>query len=951
MEINGTYHGFIVKNIRELKDTGGTLVEMEHVKSGAQCIWHDRKDENRTFAITFKTLPSDNTGVFHILEHSVLNGSKKYPVREPFVELLKGSMQTFLNAFTYPDKTMYPVSTRNDQDFMNLISVYMDAVLHPAIYENPNIFYQEGWHYELRDVKDDPVYKGVVLNEMKGAYSSVDEGIINTLNKTLFPDNCYQYESGGNPENITDLSYEQFLDTHRKYYHPSNARIWLDGSVNIDEVLGFLDEEYLCSYEKQDFCFDITMQEKVPACTQTFEYELGQGENPEGRTQVAFAKVVSAFDNRKKNLAWSVLSSILVANNESPLMKKILEKGLGEDVEFELFDGIQQPWAVLCVRNCRKEDVETIRDVMIDTVRNLVENGLDHAQIIASLNQMEFRYRERHEPSGLMYCQRAMDSWLYGGDPAQNLNSGELFEELRKAADEGYYEQLLSEFLLENDYQTVIALPSLTLGETRVAKEMEKLQAWKETACDLDAWVEINRKLDEWQGEGDTPEQLATLPQLTLSDISAEPFHLECRETTVRGVPVYVHPTEESGIVYMNLYYSLAGITKQHLPSLAFYSSLFTNLRTKSHTLEQLEQEIRRDLGTLSFFVDAYSPYGNSESCIPLLGISCSVLKEKTERAVEIIDEIIHETVFDQDAILPLLKQDNEEFRQNMIANGHAIAARRVNARYTSEGVFKEYVGGYASYEYEKDLEKNYDEKASVFVQECELYSEVLFSRHRLTVSITGEENLGIVENVIGRMSDMDGMRAKVRYPLMEKKNEVLTIPGGVSYCVCANMLENGGDSRMNVVSHLLTYDWLWSEVRVKGGAYGTGFSCNPSGMVQAYSYRDPDVNNSMRAYRECGKHLKELTDMDLTQMIIGTIAASEPLLSPSAAIRVADVWKFRDIDDELRRNNCARILSMKGSDLKEYGELLETAMMEGSICVVGSQEACTKLEGFVKIN
>ena len=325
MNINDTLHGFKVVSIQECRDTGGTLIRMEHTKSGAQCIYHDRKDENMTFAITFKTLPSDNTGVFHILEHSVLNGSRKYPVKEPFVELLKGSLQTFLNAFTYPDKTMYPVSTRNRQDFLNLISVYMDAVLHPAIYENPNIFYQEGWHHEIRSEDDEPVYKGVVLNEMKGAYSSVDEGIINTLNHILFKDNCYQYESGGNPENIVDLTYEQFIETHKKYYHPSNARIWLDGSIDLDAVLKLLDEEYLGEYTKQDFDFTIGMQKHVPAETCFFEYELGSEEEEENRTQIAFGRIVSTFEDKKKNMAWSVLSSILVASNESPLKKAILE--------------------------------------------------------------------------------------------------------------------------------------------------------------------------------------------------------------------------------------------------------------------------------------------------------------------------------------------------------------------------------------------------------------------------------------------------------------------------------------------------------------------------------------------------------------------------------------------------------------------------------------------------
>lgn len=956
MELNEMIHGFKVKRIRDLKDTGGKLIELEHVKSGAQCIYHDRKDENKTFAITFKTLPEDNTGVFHILEHSVLNGSRKYPVREPFVELLKGSMQTFLNAFTYPDKTMYPVSTRNDQDFMNLMSVYMDAVFHPAIYDNPNIFYQEGWHYEFRDTKDEPVYKGVVLNEMKGAYSSVDESIINTLNHMLFKDNCYQYESGGNPENITDLSYDQFIATHRKYYHPSNARIWLDGSMDMDRVLQFLDEEYLQEYTKEDFDFTIPMQKPVAGNTVRFEYEANGEEGIEHRTHVAYAKIVSSFDNMKKNLAWQVLSSILVANNESPLKKCILEKGLAEDVELELFDGIQQPWAVLCIRNTDEDKLEEVQKCVLDTVASLVNNGLNHEQISATLNQMEFRYREKNEPAGLMYGQRAMEAWLYDGDPAQNLSIGYLFDELRDALKEGYYESLLKEFLLEDDYVTAIAVPSMTLGKQREEKEKAKLQAWKENLSDPEFYIELNKKLDLWQATPDSEEQLNTLPHLKLSDINEKPFTIPCEETSVHGVPVYLHPNEDSGIVYMNLYFSLAGVTVKDLPSVAFYSSLFLNLRTKKHTLEQLQELVRKDLGRLSFFVDAYTPTGEKDACIPVLGITCSVLKDKVESAVSLIDEVIHETVFDADAILPLLKQDNEDFRQNMIANGHAIAARRVSAHYCAEGVFKEYVGGYSSYVYEKDLEKNYDLKANEFIQECELYSEVIFSYNRLTASITGNENLHVIEKVIDCLNDMEGMRAKMHYPYLKEKNEMIVIPGGVSYSVSGNNAYDicgKLDNRLSVVSHLLTYDWLWSEVRVKGGAYGTGISTSPAGMIQAYSYRDPDVMNAMKAYRTCGDRLKELVEnkYDLSQMIIGTIAEAEPLLSPGSAVRVADVWKFRNIQYETRVNNRKRLLEMKTDDLTELADIISQAMNDGCVCVVGNAAACDKLEGFTKVD
>jgi len=346
LELNNKLHGFVLEQIKDIEDAKGTLYMFRHEQTNAELCWLKRDDNNKTFAITFKTIPDNDTGVFHILEHSVLNGSKKYPVREPFVELLKSSLQTFLNAFTYPDKTMYPVSSRNNKDYMNLISVYMDAVFQPAIYTNPNIFLQEGWHYQIHDVNEEMEYSGVVLNEMKGAFSSVDETIVDELNRMLFPDNCYKYVSGGDPRYITDLTYEQFIETHQKFYHPSNARVWVDGNLDIDEVLRFIHEEYFVNYQKEEMNFAIPMQKVLPAVHNRIFYEVSENEPTENRSHISFAKIISTYDSYVQNIAWSALSSTLVSNNESPLKKAFLDNKLGEDVDLDLYDGIQQPWLV-----------------------------------------------------------------------------------------------------------------------------------------------------------------------------------------------------------------------------------------------------------------------------------------------------------------------------------------------------------------------------------------------------------------------------------------------------------------------------------------------------------------------------------------------------------------------------------------------------------------------------
>lgn len=949
MEIDTRINGFKVINIRELPDVKGTLYEMIHEKTDAKLAWLNREDMNKTFSIAFKTIPTDDTGVFHILEHSVLNGSDKYPVREPFVELLKGSMQTFLNAMTFPDKTMYPVSSRNDKDFMNLVSVYMDAVFHPAIYHNKNIFLQEGWHYEIRHEEDEPVYKGVVLNEMKGAFSSVDEIMIDELNRMLFSDTCYRYVSGGDPKHITDLTYEQFLQTHQKFYHPSNARIFLDGDVDIDEVTKFINDQYFSQYEKEEMDFTIPMQVEKDAKHHVVEYEISKEEGVENRTQVAFARVVSTFDNPMKNIAWGLLSTLLVSSNESVLKKAIIDANLGEDVELDIYDGIAQPWIVMCIRNTEKDKYDAIVEAIHQCANKLVTDGLDHEAILSSLNQMEFKYREKHEPAGVMFAQRALETWLYDGDIAQGFSLSDIFEQLRKKVHEGYFEQLIQEFFLSDKVSTLIALPNPSLGETRVQEEKQKLQnakkAWKE---DIQKYIHENEVLDTWQATGDTKEQLNTLPKLTLSDISLEPIDYPYEYRKQRDIDVLLHPEEDTGIVYLTLYFNVAGITKDKLPCLGLFTSLLTNLPTKQHTVEQIQNSIRKDLGSLSFFLDSYVEPHVHDTCYPILGVSVSVLRKNVDQVAPLVLEIMNETVFDKDKILPIVKQDNENFRQALSASGHSIAMRRCSAHQSSDGVFKEYVGGYASGVYEKELEKNYDALIDEFINECSLYQEVLFSKARLTASITGEDVLYVIDDIVDGLHDLDANKAKVHYPLEKENQEFIQIPGGVSYSAICQNIETLGtmfSPKLNVLSHLLTYDYLWNEVRVKGGAYGTGFSVNVTGNVGAYSYRDPDVENALHAYRHIYERLEEMQKdgEDLTQMIIGAIASSEPLLSPMAKVRVADRMYFSNVTYEDRKNNRKQMIETKAEQLSTYATTFKQAMETGTVCIVGNEETYQK--------
>ena len=945
LRVNDRIRGFLVTRVEDAPDCRGTLYEMTHEKTGAGLVWLKRSDENETFCIGFKTIPEDDSGVFHICEHSVLNGSRKYPVREPFVDLLKSSLQTFLNAMTYPDKTIYPVSSRNDKDFLNLMDVYLDAVLHPAIYTNPNIFYQEGWHYEIRDPKDEPVFKGVVLNEMKGAFSSVDEVLTSELNRKLYPDTCYKYVSGGDPEKITDLSYEQFLAAHAKFYHPSNSRTVLDGDLDIDAALAKIDS-FFAEYENENMSFPTGHQDKAEPQVSVVAYEVGEDEDKKEKTEVALAKILCDYDDVETQMAWRVLSTMLTGSNEAPLKKAILEAGLGQDADFSLMDEIAQPFMGLMVRNTEKENAEKIRQCMHDTAAKLLENGLRKEELKAILNQMEFRYREQTEPAGVRLAAEIYQSWMYGGDPAMFISVGDMFESLRRKADTDYFETLIRRDLLDTDaYSMVIAVPDGTLAQKRKEAEIKKLAAAKESwGDDIDSYIEKNRVLDEWQAAEDTPEQKESLPKLQLSDVNPLPRKMEPKESEYKGVPVLLYPESDNGIVYLNLYFNLAGVTKDHLSEVSLMTGLLLKLRTAKHTLPELQELVRGNTGALVFRNDVFTVNRDRESCYPVLAVHCSVLKQNVAKAVEIIREIMLETQFEKETILPLLQQYKEQYRQMFINAGHAAAVLRTGAQSSAEGVAKEYFNGYEAFTYTTGLLENYDAKFDELKFACEMYCGELFSKARMTVSITGEENLSALDSLMEAQPVSQAQRAKVHYPLFEKKTEGIQVPAQISFAVFGNNMQEYAypySGVIRTVAQILTFGYLWNEIRVKGGAYGTGFAASPSGNIACYSYRDPSPAASLDTFRKAADYIEELADQntDLTSYIIGTIAANEPLLSPSAKITISDSRWFSGITYDVRAQLRKEILETSNDDLRKAAAALKKALAEGTGCVVSSAE------------
>ena len=953
MELGKTYSGFTVTAIEPLEELEARLVQMEHGKSGARLVWLDRKDENKTFGITFRTLPWNDTGVFHILEHSVLCGSDRYPVKEPFVELMKSSLQTFLNAFTYPGHTMYPVCSRNDKDFLNLLRVYMDAVLHPVIYHKPEIFRQEGWHFEMPQDGGEPSYKGVVFNEMKGAFASPDTLMQKALFRALFPDNCYRYVSGGDPAHIPELTYEEFLGAHRRFYHPSNAYILLDGKMDMEQVLAVLDREFLSAYDRQEGQPAFAMQAPVQAGQVRACYEVSPSESAADRARLAWGGVLGDFTCREDVVALQALSDALCGGSQSPLKQKLLSAGLAQDVFVHVMDGMLQPFAVLEARNINGDRAEAVNAAIREELERLVREGLDHEQITATLANMEFQMRERDYgsmPQGLVLCMSMLDSWLYGGEPGANLEVGALFTSLNQKLEEGYFEALLERVFLKNSHSCqILLLPSPTLGEENRAAEAARLQAasgsW--SAEERAALVSQQESLDAWQSSSDTPEDIAKLPALRLDDIPAKPEDIPLEVGALAGgVPLLRHAIPTSGVGYIHLYFDISDLAADQLPCVTLLCTLLGDLDTQDHNILALQKLQRLYLGALHFGVDAYGKANEPKTCRTFLTVSFSALESKLDKAVGLVAELLTGTRFhDSQKLRELLRQSVAQMEQAVPASGHSFALTRVSAGFSAEGAVREHSCGLTCLRWFKALEKEFEGRASQVMEDLKALQAKIFTTGRLTASVTGVEDAcaaSLERTLLLPASERRELPCAVQ-PWGVRKEGVI-IPADISFAVLGGSLLGCGvpySGTVQVASRTISLAYLWNAVRVQGGAYGTGLSAGDSGNACFYSYRDPGAARSLDCYRQTADFLAQFTAAgpDLTGLIIGAVADSDPLMLPNRKGRASDglYWKGVTYADRCRRRE--ELLSATPEKLAALGASMAKLTAEGGICVIGSRQ------------
>lgn len=943
--------GFKVKEIRESEELHGRTVLMEHDKTGTGLFWVDNAAENMVFSITFRTLPENNTGVFHILEHSVLCGSEKYPVKEPFVELLKSSMNTFLNAMTFSDMTMYPVSSRNPKDLLNLTDVYLDAVFAPLAIRDRRIFCQEGWHID-RNEDGEPEYRGVVFNEMKGSMSDTDNLIDHQIEHQLFPDTCYGYNSGGDPEQIPSLTYEQFCEQYRRHYHPSNALIYLDGAVPMDQMLPLI-ASYLDRYERKNDIPEYRIQ--IPTSSEeTIRYELGQDETEENRSHLTIARLTGTWENRTDNMARGIICDVLTGGNEAPLKRAALERGLVEDLSVSVDDTVLQSWITIHAENVTDGKEQELTELIRETGKRIRQDGLDRRAVEASMNRAVYILREEDEPQGIGRCIRCVGNWIYGSNPTDVLETGSMVRELKEYLENGRFDELAADMLLNEENRVVLhTLPSRTLGEEKRAAEAKRLKQITE------AWSPEDKKendqlidnIEVWQNTPDDPENLKKLPRLSKKDADIAPEWVDTEVQFCEEVPVMIHRLNCNGVIHMRAYFALTDYSLDELTRLSQLTGLLGRLPTAGHDALSLQQDIKRWTGSAGFAIITRAEAAQDETCTPYLAAFVSTLEENADKAWSLTAEILTTTRFeDRDKMTEMFRQNDLGARQRILGAGHLIGMKNVLSHYSAEGAVKNALDGDAAATYIHQLAKDPEKEMPGLMKLADRLMHQTLCRKRLTVGIGSTEG-SLPEEFIAAFPEGTPVPGSCCYHTDIPMKTGFRIPAQIGFAVRGYRLSRIGkqfEGIMWLASSILTLGYLWKRVRVQGGAYGAGIQVDRSGNIFSYSYRDPSPSKTLNADTGAAEYLREFAEKgdDLDQFIISALNELNPLMSPRDKSSLADGRYMSGYTREEAEKIRRQILDAKPEDMIRCAEWLEPFSSEGAVCVVAHEAALKQCKG-----
>ncbi|MGC4019999.1 MAG: insulinase family protein [Muricomes sp.] len=944
-------------DLSDLKSKGYLL---RHKKSGARVLLMENDDNNKVFSIGFRTPPSDSTGVPHIMEHSVLCGSRDFPVKDPFVELVKGSLNTFLNAMTYPDKTVYPVASCNDTDFQNLMHVYMDAVFYPNIYQHEEIFRQEGWSYKLETADDRLGYNGVVYNEMKGAFSSPEGVLDRMILNSLFPDTSYANESGGDPDFIPELTYEQFLNFHRKYYHPSNSYIYLYGKMDMAEKLNWLDENYLSKFSEIEVDSEIQLQNAFDEVKELeMTYSISSEEPEEDNTYLSYNKVIGTSLDEKLYLAFQILDYALLSAPGAPLKKALVDAGIGKDIMGSYDNGIYQPIFSVIAKNANLDQKEAFLSVIKDTLQNIVDGGIDKKALLAGINYHEFRFREAdfgNYPKGLMYGLQMFDSWLYDeGKPFIHMKAIPTLEFLKTQVDTGYFESLIQTYLLDNTHASVVVVKPERGRTARLDRELEtQLQKYKDglTAEEINKLVKDTEKLLEYQEEESSREDYEKIPVLSREDISKEIEPAYNEEKEVDGVKMIHHNIDTNGIGYVTLMFDLSGIPEEKLAYAGILQAVLGLIDTTNYEYGELFNEINVHTGGIGTSLELYADVTKvkEKDFRATFEMKGKALYPKMDVLFAMMREILMETKLeDEKRLKEILSMLKSRLQMSFQSSGHTTAALRALSYDSPLAKFKDDTDGIGYYEVVKQIEENFEEKKEELISNLKEIAANIFRTDNMMISYTSEEKgLESVYEEIKKIKAglYEGEKSEETPCIIhcKKRNEGLKTSSKVQYVArVGNFIDRGVayNGALQILKVILSYDYLWQNVRVKGGAYGCMSNFNRVGEGYFISYRDPNLKKTMETYEGVVDYLKNFTvdERDMTKYIIGTFSNIDRPMTPSTKGDRSMNLYMNHVSEEMLRRERMEILNAQQEDIRALADVVAAVLAADQICVIGNEE------------
>ena len=954
------YELISTENLEDIASKGYLL---RHKKTGARIMLIENEDDNKVFNIVFRTPPANSTGVAHITEHTVLCGSRKFPSKDPFVELVKGSLNTFLNAMTYPDKTMYPVASCNDKDFRNLMDVYLDAVFYPNTYKNELIFRQEGWHLEMENPEDELVLNGVVYNEMKGAFSSPDDVLGRKIMNSLFPDTTYSVESGGDPEKIPDLTYEEFLNFHRKFYHPSNSYIFLYGKMDFEERLNFLDSEYLSHFDKRDVDSEIALQKPFAAeVTAAEPYPVGESDPLEDNTYLSWNRVIGESTDTKLANAFAVLSYVLLETPGAPLKMALLDSGIGKDVYGSYDSSTRQPVFSVIAKNANADEQGQFEKIINEKLSEIVRDGIDPKALEAAVNSMEFRFREADYggfPKGLFYSIDVFDSWLYDEkDPFRYLRQIDDYAFLREKIGTDFYTELIRRYLLDNAHGSVVVLtPSRGMAAQMEEETRKKLAAQKATLSEKEIQdiIKETKALRAFQETPSTQEELQKIPMLTRKDLGTEvkPF------SNIVSGRVVSHDFQTNGIAYITISFDLSPLTQEDFPYLGLLRAALGEVDTEHYSYSDLSNEINRRTGGISTSIGLYPGQERDLSLKGALEVQIATLPEEIPFAFDITKEMLFTSKLDDKKRLKeILQKQKSRVYMRLNSAGHVTALTRAMSYFDEGKYVEDATGGIGYYEKIAYLDEHFETEADRLIADLQGILGKILRADGLLVSYTGDQkHLPQIRSLTDSLFDScAGADTAEREPAAEnvlrpiiglklsKKNEGFETPSKVQYdALAGNFAKNGGKftGAFRVLKVIMSYDYLWTNIRVVGGAYGCGAVFSRTGNAAFFTYRDPHLKESIEIFRKVPEYLRSFTvdERDMTKYVIGTVSDMDTPMTPrvEGTRSMSALLSGLTLDTLKRERN--EVLTCTEEDIRDLADRVEDALSDDSLCVIGGED------------